>query len=71
MQNSTEIAHYPDFKSLLRAVKAIGANQIGDGKRTSLMSRGAFKQAEAACEKLRTAAGLPLTYDVITLTARP
>lgn len=71
VQNSTEIAHYPDFKSLLRAVKAIGANQIGDGKRTSLMSRSAFNQAAAACEKLRTPAGLPLTYDVITLTARP
>ena len=71
VQNSTEIAHYPDFKSLLRAVKAIGANQIGDGKRTSLMSRSAFSRAEAACENLRSAAGLPLTYDVITLTAHP
>ena len=71
VQNSTEIAHYPDFKSLLRAVKAIGANQIGDGKRTSLMSRRAFNQAAATCEKLRTPAGLPLTYDVITLTAHP
>ena len=70
VQNSTEIAHYPDFKSLLRAVKAIGANQIGEGKRTSLMSRSAFSQAEAAGEKLRSPAGLPLTYDVITLTAR-
>lgn len=71
VKNSTEIAHYADFKSLLRAVKAIGANQIGEGKRTSLMSRSAFNRAEAACENLRSPAGLPLTYDVITLTARP
>jgi len=71
VQKNTEIAHYPDFKTLLRAVKAIGANQIGDGKRTSLMPRSAFSRAESAFEKLRTAAGLPLTYDVITLTARP
>ncbi|HSG22681.1 MAG TPA: malonyl-ACP O-methyltransferase BioC [Azonexus sp.] len=71
VQNSTEIAHYADFKTLLRAVKAIGANQIGDRKRTSLMSRSAFSRAEAACENLRTPAGLPLTYDVITLTAHP
>ena len=69
VQNSTEIAHYPDFKTLLRAVKAIGANQIGDGKRTSLMSRSAFNRAEAACETRRTELGLPLTYDVVTLTA--
>jgi malonyl-CoA O-methyltransferase len=71
VQNSTEIAYYPDFKSLLRAVKAIGANQIGDGKRTSLMSRSAFSRAEAAFETQRTAAGLPLTYDVVILTNQP
>ena len=70
IRRSTEIAHYADFKTLLRAVKAIGANQLGDGRRTSLMSRSSFQQAEAACEQLRTPAGLPLTYDVIYLYAR-
>jgi len=68
-KKSTKIAHYPDFKTLLRAVKAIGANQLGDGRRTSLMSRTAFQRAEAAYEALRTPAGLPLTYDVIYLYA--
>ena len=67
VQNKAEIAHYPDFKTLLKTVKAIGANQLGDGRRTSLMSRSTFKQAEAAFETLRTAHGLPLTYDVIYL----
>ena len=66
-----QVAHYADFKSLLRAVKAIGANQVGDGRRTSLMSRTAFQKAEAAYETQRTLDGLPLTYDVITLIARP
>lgn len=69
-KKSTKIAHYPDFKTLLRAVKAIGANQLGDGRRTSLMSRTTFLRAEAAYEQLRTTAGLPLTYDVIYLYAR-
>lgn len=64
-----QVAHYADFKSLLRAVKAIGANQVGAGRRTSLMSRSAFQRAEAAYETRRTADGLPLTYDVITLIA--
>lgn len=68
-RKSTKIAHYPDFKTLLRAVKAVGANQLGDGRRTSLMSRTAFQRAEAAYEALRTPAGLPLTYDVIYLYA--
>lgn len=71
VKNSTKIAHYADFKTLLKAVKAIGANQIGDGRRTSLMSRANFQRAEAAFEALRTPAGLPLTYDVVTLTATP
>ena len=70
VQNSTEIAHYADFRTLLKAVKAIGANQLGAGRRTHLMSRSAFSRAEAAFETLRTPAGLPLTYDVITLIAR-
>jgi malonyl-CoA O-methyltransferase len=69
-KKSTKIAHYSDFKTLLRAVKAIGANQLGDGRRTSLMSRATFRAAEAAYEQLRTSAGLPLTYDVIYLYAQ-
>jgi malonyl-CoA O-methyltransferase len=69
-KKATKIAHYADFKTLLRAVKAIGANQLGDGKRTSLMSRASFQRAEAAYEDLRTPAGLPLTYDVIYLYAQ-
>jgi len=70
VQKHKEIAHYADFKSLLRAVKAIGANQLGDGRRKSLLSRSAFERAEQAAEALRTPDGLPLTYDIITLHAR-
>ena len=67
VERHTEIAHYADFRSLLRAVKALGANQLGEGRRTALLSRAAFNRAADAYEKLRTPAGLPLTYDVITL----
>jgi len=69
VQKGTKTAHYPDFKTLLKAVKAIGANQLGSGRRTSLMSRTDFQRAETAIEALRTPAGLPLTYDVTYLTA--
>jgi len=71
VHSAREVAHYPDFKSLLRAVKAIGANQIGAGQRPGLMSRAAFSRAEAAYETWRSADGLPLSYDVIYLLARP
>lgn len=64
------LAHYPDFRNLLKAVKAIGANQLGDGRRRQLLGRAAFAAAEAAAERQRTAAGLPLTYDVLILEAR-
>ncbi len=71
LKKHAETAFYPDLKSLLRAVKAVGANQLGEGRRNSLMSRQQFTRAEEACESLRTAAGLPLTYDVIILHAQP
>ena len=70
LQKSTETAHYADFKTLLRAVKAVGANQLGSGRRTSLLSRDAFARAATAYEDCRNPAGLPLTYDVITLIAQ-
>lgn len=70
LQKSTETAHYADFKTLLRAVKAVGANQLGSGRRTSLMSRDGFEKAATAYEACRSSAGLPLTYDVITLIAQ-
>ena len=70
VKKHTEIAHYADFRSLLLAVKALGANQLGEGRRTALLSRTAFNRAELAAEALRAPEGLPLTYDVITLHAR-
>lgn len=63
-----ETAFYPDLKALLRAIKAIGANQVS-GRRAGLMSRGAWQRVEAAYEAQRQPGGLPLTYDVITLHA--
>lgn len=69
VEKHLKIATYPDLGTLLRAVKTIGANQLGDGRRPGLMSRHAFTAASAAFETLRTPAGLPLSYEVITLTA--
>lgn len=71
LKKTQKTEYFPDFRTLLRAVKAIGANQVGAGRRAGLMSRSAFLRAEAASEQLRTPAGLPLTYDVIILYARP
>jgi len=71
LESRRETLHYPDLRSLLRAVKAAGANQLGAGRRTGLMSPGALRQLEAAYEHQRQASGLPLTYDIIYLHASP
>lgn len=57
--------HYPDLKSLLRSIKAIGAQNVGEGGRSGMMGRAAWKRVEAAYEKYREPAGLPAGYDVI------
>lgn len=62
--------HYPDLKTLLGAVKAIGANALGAGRRSGMMGKSAWRALSAAYEAQRVAAGLPASYDVILLTAR-
>lgn len=64
-QRETLTVYYPDLKNLLRAVKAIGANRVGDGGRTGMMGRAAWQALEAAYELRRGPEGLPASYDVI------
>lgn len=59
------IVHYPDLKTLLRAVKDIGAQNVGEGGRSGMMGRSSWRRVEAAYEQFRTPAGLPASYDVI------
>ena len=62
--------HYPDLKSLLRSIKDIGANSVGEGARSGLLGRQAWQRLQAAYEAHRSAAGLPARYDVILAYAR-
>ena len=68
LHRETITLHYPDLKRLLGAVKAIGANALGPGRRTGMMGKTAWAALSAAYEFHRTAAGLPASYDVILLT---
>jgi malonyl-CoA O-methyltransferase len=61
----THAVYYPDLKTLLRAVKAIGAHNVGEGGRSGMMGRAAWQHVQAAYEQHRDAAGLPASYDVI------
>lgn len=62
--------HYPDVRALLGAVKAIGANALGAGRRPGMMGKVAWQRLTTAYEAHRTTAGLPASYDVILLTAK-
>ena len=60
---------HPDLKALLRALKSLGANQVGANRRPGLLSRRAWQAVETRYESLREADGLPATYEVILCTA--
>ncbi|MDR0674237.1 MAG: malonyl-ACP O-methyltransferase BioC [Zoogloeaceae bacterium] len=65
------VAHYRDLRSLVKAIKAIGANQIApSSRRPGLIGRKTWQKLEAAYEARRDARGLPLTYQVIFCTAK-
>lgn len=70
LRREQHTVHYPDLKTLLRAVKAIGAQQVGAGARPGMMGRAAWQKLEAAYEAQRHPAGLPASYDVILACAR-
>ena len=65
LRRETHQVHYPDLKTLLRAVKAIGAHNVGGGARSGMMGRAAWQRVEAAYEAHRQAEGLPASYDVV------
>ncbi len=61
--------HHDDLASLLRELKALGANQVGGERRPGLMGRAAWQTVEQRYEARREAAGLPATFEVILCTA--
>lgn len=69
IRRQPQITHHADLKTLMRSVKAIGANQVGSGRRAGLMGKSTWRQVEAAYEKMRQPAGLPLNYDLHYLYA--
>jgi len=60
--------YFPDARSALRSVKAVGAREV-EQRRPMPLSRGAWQGINARYEQWREAAGLPLTYDGVWLIA--
>lgn len=70
LESETLTVHYPDLPSLLAAIKAVGANQVGPGRRTAPLGRAGLARLTEAYEALRTPQGLPLSYRVVYALAR-
>lgn len=66
----THTARYPDLRSLLRAIKAVGANEMSGDRRRGMLGRRAWHAIEARYREHARDGLLPATYDVIYLTAR-
>ena len=57
---------YRDAKQPLRELKAMGANRVADGRRTSLTGKTRLQRYLAAYERFRRTDGtFPVTYEVI------
>ena len=65
------VACAPDLASLLRAIKAVGAQDVGDNRRRSLLGRKAWRTVEHRYEAFRRADGLvEVGYDALYLILR-
>ena len=69
LRSHTLRLHRASLAELLRELKALGANQVGPGRRQGLLGRKAWQAVEQRYEQHREAAGLPATYEVILCTA--
>ena len=61
--------HHDTLATLLRELKALGANQVGAGRRPGLMGRRTWRTIEERYEARRELAGLPATFEVILCSA--
>lgn len=61
----------PDLRTLLRGIKAIGAQTVPSGRRRAVMGKTAWRRLQDAYEPHRRPDGLlPATYDLILLCLR-
>lgn len=60
---------YPDLKSLLRAVRQVGAGAVAGDRRQGLFGKDSWRSVEARYARFREGSRCPLTYDVLYVTA--
>ena len=70
IETQTEVLHYPDVRSLMLELKAIGAHNATAGRARGLTGKRGWQAMLANYESLRTAAGLPASYELVYVSAR-
>jgi malonyl-CoA O-methyltransferase len=63
------LRHYADARALMRELKALGAHNLNPHRARGLTGRQAFQRMNATYERLRHAAGLPATWQVVYAVA--
>lgn len=70
IEAATEVLHYPDVRSLMLELKAIGAHNATAGRARGLTGKRAWQAMLENYETRRVAAGLPASYELLYVGAR-
>jgi malonyl-CoA O-methyltransferase len=65
LDTDRHVFHYDDVRSLMHAIKRIGAHNVNSRRLKGLTGREALASMTAAYETLRTTRGLPATWQVV------
>ncbi|HEV7432110.1 MAG TPA: malonyl-ACP O-methyltransferase BioC [Steroidobacteraceae bacterium] len=76
MDRELQLAHYPDVHALMSELRTLGAQHAAADRRRSLTGRSRMQRMLDAYESMRTAAGIPASWEIIygagfAGTARP
>jgi malonyl-CoA O-methyltransferase len=69
LDTDRHLRHYPDARTLMRELKAMGAHNVDARRARGLTGRAAFGRMLEAYERMRTPRGLPATWQVVYATA--
>lgn len=70
IERATRVEHFADARSLLQSIRDIGASRVPVDGRRALLGRAALLRVYDRLEALRTAQGIPLSYELVWVVAR-
>lgn len=70
IEQATRVEHFADARSLMQSIRDIGASRVPVDGRRALLGRAALRCVYDRLESLRTAQGIPLSYQLVWISAR-